>query len=98
MKTLNHIGYHDLEEHAAPPGTPSRRALAIASNDEDAAIQVRDMLDRFGFDGIYSGALHTGRAFEPGTQIFDGAFRRDELASILNMRTTESATQVALTR
>lgn len=84
VKTLNHIGYHDLEEHAAPAGTEGRRALAVASDDEAAASQVQAMIERFGFDTIYSGPLRTGRAFEPGTAIFDGVHQRDELAAHLD--------------
>jgi 8-hydroxy-5-deazaflavin:NADPH oxidoreductase len=84
VKTLNHIGYHDLEEHATPPGTPHRRALAVASDDEAAAAQVQAMIERFGFDALYSGPLHTGRAFEPGTAIFDGVLRRQDLEAELD--------------
>src|SRR5690606_16068649 len=32
VKSLNHIGYHGLEEHGRPAGAPGRRALAIASD------------------------------------------------------------------
>jgi 8-hydroxy-5-deazaflavin:NADPH oxidoreductase len=83
VKTLNHIGYHDLEEHATPPGTPRRRALAVASDDEAAAAQVQAMIERFGFDALYSGPLRTGQAFEPGTAIFDGVLRREDLQAEL---------------
>jgi 8-hydroxy-5-deazaflavin:NADPH oxidoreductase len=83
VKTLNHIGYHDLEAHATPPGTPRRRALAVASDDEAAAAQVQAMIERFGFDALYSGPLRTGQAFEPGTAIFDGVLRREDLQAEL---------------
>lgn len=79
VRTLNHIGYHDLEDHAAPAGTPGRRALAVASDDDDAAAVVLPVIDRFGFDAVRSGPLATGRAFEPGTRIFSGAFSTDQL-------------------
>lgn len=79
VKTLNHIGYHELEDDAVPSGMPGRRALAVASDDEAAAADVRGVLDRFGFDSVYAGPLAAGRAFEPGTAIFNGSFPRDEL-------------------
>ncbi|RJU02399.1 NADP oxidoreductase [Arthrobacter frigidicola] len=77
VKTLNHIGYHDLEDHRTPPGTPGRRALGIASDDEYAARTVMDLIDRFGYDPVYAGPLSTGAAFQPGTEIFNGAFARE---------------------
>lgn len=83
VKTLNHIGYHDLEEDAARSGDGQRRALAIASDDEDAAQTVMHMIDRFGFDPIYSGPLRTGVALQPGTPIFNGSFTATELSQEL---------------
>ena len=85
VKTLNHIGYHELEDDAAPSGTTGRRALAVASDDEAAAADVRVVLDRFGFDSLYAGPLAAGRAFEPGTVIFNGSFPRDELLRELEL-------------
>lgn len=79
VKALNHIGYHDLEEDATPTGSQKRRALAVASDDEDAARVVMAMIDRFGFDPIYSGPLRTGGALQPGTPIFNGSFTAAEL-------------------
>ncbi|MGO4690419.1 NADPH-dependent F420 reductase [Glaciibacter sp. 2TAF33] len=72
VKTLNHIGYHELESDNTPSGTAGRRALAVASDDTDAAMTVVGIIDRFGFDPVYSGPLATGAAFEPGTVIFGG--------------------------
>lgn len=83
VKSLNHIGYHELEEDWADEGTPDRRALAIASDDEDAARLVSKMIDRFGFDSVYSGPLHTGRAFGPGTDIFNSILTREALDAAL---------------
>ncbi|WP_208004202.1 NAD(P)-binding domain-containing protein [Labedella populi] len=85
VKTLNHIGYHELEDDGAPSGTAGRRALAIASDDEAAAAAVQDVLDRFGFDTVYAGPLATGRAFEPGTAIFNGAFSQNDLLRELEL-------------
>ncbi|WP_201791273.1 NAD(P)-binding domain-containing protein [Aeromicrobium sp. PE09-221] len=84
VKTLNHIGYHEMEEDRLPSGMPGRRALAVASDDSEAAEQVRGMLDRFGFDALHSGPLVTGRAFEAGTPIFNGSFTAEELRKELS--------------
>lgn len=83
VKTLNHIGYHDLEADDLPAGSPSRRALAVASDDTEAAEVVMNLIDRLGYDAVNAGPLKTGTAFEPGTTIFGGPHTatalRDEL-------------------
>jgi predicted dinucleotide-binding enzyme len=72
VKTLNHIGYHELETDGRPAGSAERRGLVVASNDQEAAKIVMDVIDRFGYDPVYSGPLSTGAAFEPSTVIFGG--------------------------
>ena len=74
VKSLNHIGYHDMEEQGTPGGTPGRRALAVASDDAEAAQVVSAMIDRLGFDACLAGELASGRAFQPDTAIFNGSF------------------------
>ncbi|WP_411720117.1 NADPH-dependent F420 reductase [Mycetocola sp.] len=91
VKTLNHIGYHDLEEHAIAAGAPGRRALAVASDDEPAARLVMEMIDRFGFDAAYAGPLRTGRVLQPGTEIFNGAFSKAELEHELTLQPASQA-------
>jgi hypothetical protein len=86
VKTLNHIGYHDLEEHAAEAGAAGRRALAVAGDDEAAAQAVMDMIDRFGFDAVYAGPLAAGAMLQPGTAIFNGAFSKTELEHELDLQ------------
>lgn len=87
VRTLNHIGYHDLEEQSRPQGAEGRRALAVASDDEAAAQEVMDLIDGIGFDALFSGPLSTGAAFAPGTPIFTGAFTAAELAYQLDAAT-----------
>lgn len=83
VKSLNHIGYHELEEHWSDSGSADRRALALASDDQAAAALVSAMIDRFGFDPVYSGPLHTGRAFGPGTHIFNSILTQRELEAAI---------------
>ena len=71
VKTLNHIGYHDLETDARPAGAADRHALAIAG-DADAASVVAEVIERFGFDAVYAGPLEAGVAFEPGSPTLRG--------------------------
>jgi predicted dinucleotide-binding enzyme len=84
VKTLNHIGYHDLETDARPAGHPDRHGLAIAGAAADAAV-VAEVLDRFGFDPVYAGPLEAGTAFEPGSPIFGGRHTAAELATELGL-------------
>ncbi|WP_255470891.1 NADPH-dependent F420 reductase [Pseudarthrobacter sp. B4EP4b] len=83
VKSLNHIGYHELEEDGRPPGTPDRRALALAGDDPAAKAAVADFIDRLGYDPIDAGPLPAGRAFQPGTPIFNGSHTADELTALL---------------
>jgi predicted dinucleotide-binding enzyme len=84
VKTLNHIGYHDLETDARPAGHPHRHGLAIAGAAVDAAV-VAEVLDRFGFDPVYAGPLEAGTAFEPGSPIFGGRHTAAELSTELGL-------------
>jgi len=36
VKTLNHIGYHELDDERRPEGSPQRHSLGVASDDPDA--------------------------------------------------------------
>lgn len=83
VKTLNHIGYHDLETDGAPAGAPGRRALAVAGDDPTARAEVMTLIERLGYDAVDAGPLAAGAAFEPGTAIFNGAFDRAGIESAL---------------
>lgn len=56
VKSLNHLGYHDLETDARPGGDPERRAVAVASDDRGARAAVAGLLDDLGFDPVEFGA------------------------------------------
>jgi len=83
VKTLNHIGYHELETDHSPAGTPGRRALAVAGDDDAARAVVMAMVDRLGYDAVDAGALAAGVVFEPGTEIFTGRHDREGLGALL---------------
>lgn len=86
VKSLNHIGYRDLEAHAKAPGSPGRRALAVASDDAAAAAVVMEFVDRLGFDPVNAGPLAEGAMFQTGTRIFNGAMTAPEMTRELAMR------------
>ncbi|WP_371441713.1 NADPH-dependent F420 reductase, partial [Brachybacterium sp. HMSC06H03] len=79
VKTLNHIGYHDVEEHGRDHGDPSRRAIALAADDDRAAELVTALLHRLGYEPVHLGALAAGRDLEPGEALFSGWFTSAEL-------------------
>lgn len=83
VKTLNHIGYHELEEDSLPSGDPRRRALAVAGDDDDAKRLVLGFIDRLGYDAVEAGSLAAGRAFHPGTEIFTGSHTAAQLRALL---------------
>ncbi|WP_166878790.1 NADPH-dependent F420 reductase [Salinibacterium sp. ZJ450] len=84
VKTLNHIGYHELETDGLPAGSEHRRALGVAGDDAAAVTVVMDIIDRLGFDPVHAGSLQTGAAFQPGTAIFGGRHSADELQEELS--------------
>jgi len=83
VKTLNHIGYHELETDHSPAGTPGRRALAVAGDDDGARNLVGEVVDRLGYDVVDVGPLAAGRALEPGTEIFSGRHDAEGLRALL---------------
>jgi predicted dinucleotide-binding enzyme len=78
VKTLNHIGYHDLEDGRRPAGATDRRALGVAGDDPDAVDAVADFVERIGYDSVRLDSLEAGRLLEPGSPVFGVSLRRDE--------------------
>jgi predicted dinucleotide-binding enzyme len=84
IKSLNQLGYHQLEESQRPRGAPDRIAIGAAGDDRMALSGVMRLLDRLGFDPVDAGPLKNGVALEPdGSPIattYDAA-RLSELVS-----------------
>lgn len=78
VKTLNHIGYHELEDERRPVGSPARRALGVASDDPDALDVVGEFIERAGYDTVRLNSLGAGRLLEPGGPVFGVALPRPE--------------------
>jgi predicted dinucleotide-binding enzyme len=76
VKTLNHIGYHELDSERRPAGSPERRALGIASDDPAALDVVASVIERLGYDAVPLGGLGAGRLLEPGGPVFGMPMRR----------------------
>jgi 8-hydroxy-5-deazaflavin:NADPH oxidoreductase len=78
IKTLNHIGYHELEDSARPPGARDRRAAGVAGDDPAAVAAIADMVDRLGYDPVPLGSLRAGRVLQPGGPVFGAVLSRAE--------------------
>lgn len=78
VKTLNHVGYHELESHARPRGSVDRRALGVAGDDPDAVTTVSAFVDRIGYDAVPLGPLSAGRVLQPGGPVFGAVLRRED--------------------
>lgn len=83
VKAFNHIQAAHLTDHAQPPGTPNRRALVIAGNDEDAKSRVARLIDEFGFDVVDAGPLAEGWRIQRDTPGYGPRRTADQLRADL---------------
>jgi predicted dinucleotide-binding enzyme len=83
VKSLNHLGYHEMEDDSLPPGTPLRRALAVVGDDAEARAVVARLIDAIGFDPVDGGELAHGVALEPGHPAFGRELSAAELGVLL---------------
>jgi hypothetical protein len=60
VKAFNHVYAADITGRRTPPGTPHRRALAIAGDDASAKETVASFIDELGFDVVDLGPLAEG--------------------------------------
>ena len=70
VKTLNHIGYHELDDERRPKGSPERRALGVAGDDPHAVDVVAELIERIGYDAVRIDRLSAGRLLGPGGPVF----------------------------
>jgi 8-hydroxy-5-deazaflavin:NADPH oxidoreductase len=81
VKALNHIGYHELEDRARPPGAADRRATGIAGDDLVAVAAIAGLVDRLGYDPVRLESLRAGRVLQPGGPVFGIVLTRPEFES-----------------
>ncbi|WP_396643316.1 NADPH-dependent F420 reductase [Microbacterium sp.] len=78
-KAFNHIGAAEILTDGTPTGTPSRRALATASDSDEAAQFVTDLYDAFGYDTVNIGPLADSWRVERDTPAYGVRQNADEL-------------------
>lgn len=81
VKAFNHIRAAEITSDATPSGTPGRRALAIAGDDEEARALVADFIDGVGFDVVDLGPLSESWRIEAGTPGYGAVLTQAELAA-----------------
>ena len=92
VKSLNHLGYYELDAGRRPPGTPGRIAIAAAGNDRPAVAAVLQLIDALGFDAIDAGPLEAGLALQPGGPVFGAGHSAKELSTLLSRETASART------
>lgn len=86
VKTLNHIGYHEMEDDRRPAGSPERRALGVAGDDPDAVDLLAGVIERIGYDTVRLHSLSAGRILEPGGPVFGVSLHRTEFELALRAK------------
>jgi hypothetical protein len=84
VKSLNQLGYHELDEYSRAPGAPDRIALAAVGDDRLAVRTVMHLIDRLGFDPVDGGPLANGKVLEPDGSPYAETLSADALAKRLS--------------
>ena len=84
VKSLNQLGYHELDEYPRPPGASDRIGVAAVGDDRLAVRTVMHLLDRLGFDPVDGGPLAKGKLLEPDGSPYAETLSADALAKQLS--------------
>jgi predicted dinucleotide-binding enzyme len=83
VKSLNQLGYHELDEYPRAPGAPDRIAVAAVGDDRLAVRSVMHLIERLGFDSVDGGPLAKGKLLEPDGSPYAETFSADAMAKRL---------------
>jgi predicted dinucleotide-binding enzyme len=83
VKSLNQLGYHELDEYPRERGEPDRIAIAAAADDRRALAAVMQLIDDLGFDPVDAGRLANGRHLEPDGSPYAVTYSAADLAAVL---------------
>lgn len=90
VKALNHMGYHHLHDEAKPAGAQNRKAIAIAGDNSADVEQIKQLVNRLGFDPLVIGRLAEGRRLEAGERAFGANVTRPELEELVSSQPTHA--------
>jgi predicted dinucleotide-binding enzyme len=88
VKSLNQLGYHELDDYPRAPGAPDRIAVAAVGDDRLAVLTVMHVIDRLGFDPVDGGPLAKGKLLEPDGSPYAETLSSEGLARRLSARST----------
>jgi len=83
VKSLNQLGYHQLEENRRSEGAPDRIAIGAAGDDRMALDKVKRLIDRLGFDPVDAGPLKNGLALEPDGSPIAPTYSAQQLSKLV---------------
>ena len=83
VKSLNQLGYHQLEENQRAKGAPDRIAIGAAGDDRLAVRTVMRLLDTLGFDAVDAGPLENGVHLQPDGSPIATTYSADQLAKLV---------------
>ncbi len=84
VKSLNQLGYHELDDYPRDPGAADRIAVAAVGDDRLAVLSVMHLVDRLGFDPVDAGPLAKGKLLEPDGSPYAETLSADALAKRLS--------------
>jgi 8-hydroxy-5-deazaflavin:NADPH oxidoreductase len=79
VKSLNQLGYHELDEFPRAPDSSDRIAIATAGDDRVAVHAAMDLIERLGFDAVDAGPLANGRLLEADGSPYATTYTAPEL-------------------
>jgi 8-hydroxy-5-deazaflavin:NADPH oxidoreductase len=95
VKSLNQLGYHELDELRRPEGSPDRVAIGAAGADRLAVRRVMHLIDRLGFDPVDAGPLENGVVLEPDGSPFAVTYTAEELSDLVAAGATPAGKRIA---
>jgi predicted dinucleotide-binding enzyme len=90
VKAFNSITVDDLTTDARPVGASKRRAVPIASDDQEAKVIASRLIDELGFDTVDAGLLADSWRFERFRPVYCVALDKETLKARLASTSRES--------